>query len=274
MKIISVKAVLILFSISLFANSLFAQKYYVTVNAQYGLNMGSFWDYENHSNTIVNTTDTWEKFNSSLGKGLSTGAAFGYMFTENIGAELGISYLLGDKSEYNSNDQNQNITKNTIYSSKMLQINPSFIITAGLKKINPYAKLGLVVGSGSVLQEYNENNKGTITLQKTKNNGGLALGLNAGIGVLYSLNTKMSLFGQLNMMDMAYGPTKGEITEYTINGADQLANTLVSDKKFEYVDSYTIDASNPPSNSEPSKQIKTNYPFNNWGFNLGVKYSF
>ncbi len=196
---------------SLFATVLFAQKTYVTVNAQYGFSTGN--PLNSISITQTGTTKTTEINHGSLGNGLSAGGAFGYMFTNNIGAELGISYFSGGK--YEASYSAPNYTDSETYSSKMLQINPSLIISAGLKKINPYAKFGLVMGSGSIMYVGNGNDNGDIIVTKIKYNGGLAWGLNAGVGVLYSLNDKMSLFGQVNMTDMTYAPTKGEYTEVT-----------------------------------------------------------
>ncbi len=274
MKLIFFKTLFIMaFAIGLFANSLFAQKTYATINAQYGLSMKN--SYSSNSITTTSTTLTLENVNSSLGKGLNAGGAFGYMFTKNIGVELGVSYLLGAKREIKYNANNQ--IDNRITSSKMLQINPSLIIASSVfKKINPYAKLGLVIGSGSIFNESNVNDKGTgkITLMESKYNGGLAFGLNAGVGVLYSLTAKMSLFGQLNMMNMTYAPTKGETTKWTENGKDLLASKSVSDKEGEFVDSYVYDSSNPPSGSQPYKDLKSNYPFNSFGLSFGLKYGF
>jgi opacity protein-like surface antigen len=276
MKITCSKALLIVLAISSFTNNLFAQQAYVSINAQYGFGMKNA--YNGLIYTTTGTTDTYKKVNNSFSEGLNTGLALGYMFTKNIGAELGISYLSGNKHEYNSNDvyANPSSTYTSISSSNMLQFNPSFIITAGLKKINPYLKAGLVIGSGSILEEDNskESISGNTQSKKTTYNGGLALGLNAGAGVLYSLNDKLSLFCQLTMTDMTYAPTKGKITEWIQNGNDILSKQSIREKQFEFVDNYTQDSNSKQPDSQPQKSLKTDFPFNSLGFSLGLKYGF
>ena len=203
------KPLLMVFVISLFANNLFAQGAYVNINAGYGLSMSS-----QNLNNFYNSTDgltsrTDEQINLSLGKGLNIGGALGYMFNKNIGAELGISYLLGGDSEAKHIDMDG--TTDYTLSSKMLRINPSLVIAAGFEKINPYAKFGFVIGSGSIMYEYIDNDGTDIEIWKEKFNGGLAFGLNAGVGALYNLGEKMSFFGELNMVNLSYAPTKKEV---------------------------------------------------------------
>ena len=262
---------IMVFAISLFANNLFAQGAYVNINAGYGLSMGSqnlddFYNYTSGSNS-----STSERVNVSLGKGLNVGGAFGYMFNKNIGAELGISYLLGGKS--NATDEYTGRKIDYTLSAKMLRINPSLVIASGLDGINPYAKFGLVIGSGSIMYEYNDNYDGNIEIMKTKLNGGLAFGLNAGVGALFNLNDKMTFFGEINMVNMSYAPTKGEVTEATYNGADELPDMTTSEKETEFVDSYTSSWSNPPADSQPSKELKQKLPFGSFGINFGLRIS-
>lgn len=260
------------FAISLFAMNLFAQGTYVNINAGYGLNMGSqnidgFSNYTSGTNSV-----TYEQVNVSLGKGLNVGAAFGYMFNKNIGAELGISYLLGGKSK--AKDDYTGGTTDYTVSAKMLRINPSIVIASGFDGVNPYMKFGLVIGSGSAMYEYNDNDAGDIEITKMKVNGGLAIGLNAGVGALYNLNDKMALFGEINMINMSYAPTKGEVTEATYNGVDMLPNMTTSEKEIEFVDSYTYSYVNPPADSQPSEELKHKLPFGSFGFNFGLRIGF
>jgi hypothetical protein len=263
--------VLIAFAIGLFTNNIYAQGAYIDFNAGYGFSMSSqnieWLDFYNY--TIGNNSFTNEQVNVSLGKGFSVGGTFGYMFNKNIGAELGVSYLIGGKSKAQDNYTNGK-TDYTL-SSKMLRINPSIVISSGFNGINPYAKFGLIIGSGSIMYEYNDNDDVDIEIIKMKMNGGLALGLSSSIGVLFNLNDKMSFFGELNMINLSYAPTKGEITEATFNGTDGLPNMTTSEKEIEFVDSYTYNINNPPSDSQPRKELKHKMPFGSFGINFGLK---
>jgi hypothetical protein len=207
------------------------------------------------------------------------------MFNEHIGAELGLSYLMGGKSyskisetriypNYPSEYYNQEST----ISSKMFRMIPTLVIEAGGEKINPYAKFGLVVGFGSVLCESNYNSYDEwdgleTTSQKIQLSGGSALGLTSSIGAMYNLSEKMSLFGELNMINMSYSPTKGELTEYKENGVDKLSSMSISEKEVEYADSYDRYYFFNDS-SKPSQVLKQSLPFGSFGINVGMRASF
>lgn len=260
--------------ISCFANNLFAQGAYVNVNAGYGLNMSSqnLYYFDFYNTTSGSNSSTSEQVNVSLGKGLNLGGALGYMFNKNIGAELGISYLLGGKSK--AKDTYTWGTDDYTLSSKMLRINPSLVIASGFEKINPYAKFGLVIGFGSIMYEYKDNDDGDIEVMKMKLNGGMALGLSSGVGAMINLSDKMSFYGELNMINLSYAPTKGEITEATYNGADELPDMTTSEKEIEFVDSYTRNYNNPPADSQPSQELKQKLPFGSFGVNVGLRIHF
>jgi hypothetical protein len=260
----------------LIAGNIFAQGAYVSANIGYGfmassanLNNGDYLDFYNY--TSGSNSATYEQVNVSLGKGLNFGGTIGYMFNKNIGAELGISYLMGGKSK--AKDSYSGGTTDYTLSSKMLRINPCLVLTAGLEKINPYARFGLVIGKGSVKYEYNDNDDGDISIYKMKLDGGMALGLTAAIGATYSLNDKMSLFGELNMVNLSYAPKQGEITEATYNGIDELPNMTTSDKKIDFVDSYTEQFETNPPDSEPTQMLKYKLPYGSFGINFGVRFA-
>lgn len=269
------KMVLTVFVIILFANNLFAQGAYININAGYGLKMSSqnlyyfnFYNYRSQGDLY-----TVEQVNVSFGKGLNFGGAFGYMINKNIGVEVGISYLIGGKST--AKDVYLSGTTDYTFSAKMLRINPSFVITSGFEKVNPYAKFGLIIGSGSVMYELNDDDNGKILVMNRKFNGGTALGLSSGIGAMLNINDKISFFGELNMVNLSYAPTRGEITEVTYIDYDILEMPYLTtyDREIEFVDRYTYDTSNL-SLSQPRKELKQKLPFGSFGVNIGLKINF
>jgi hypothetical protein len=256
------------FALGLVTSNLYGQSVYVTSNLGYGISAGA----QGLSSNYTEGTNSYtiEGIYSSFGKGLTLGGAFGYMVNKNIGAELGISYLLGGKTK--STSAQNNGTSEGTFKANMLRINPTFIIASGLEGINPYAKFGMIIGSGSISIEENEyQNDGDEENTKIKLNGGLAIGYNAAVGAMYSLNSKMSLFGELTMVNMTYAPTKGELTKATFNGIDQLPTMTTRDKEMEFVESYTYDSNNPPSEDEPDQDLKQKTPFGSFGINFGLR---
>ncbi len=271
MKNLKILCFTVAFTCILSVNNLFGQGAYVNINAGYSgcmsatnLDYFAFYNYTSAPNST-----TLEQVYVSLGKGINIGGTFGYMFNENIGAELGVSYLLGSK--FTAMDEYETGTTDYTLSSKMLRINPSLVIASGLDDINPYAEFGLVIGMGSVTYEVDENYDGDKSNTVIMLDGGLALGLSAAIGANFNINDNMSFFAEINMINMSYAPTKGEYTEATYNGTDELPDWTTSEKEIEFVDSYTYFNDNPPSDSEPSQELKQVLPFGSVGLNVGLR---
>ena len=208
------------------------------------------------------------------------------MFNKHIGAELGLSYLLGGTTEGKSNFGSELHRSNNKYSmsSNMLRFIPSLVIAAGTDKVNPYAKFGVVIGAGSITINSEENytnidyttgNETTdIREQKRKMNGGVAIGINGAVGALFELSDKISIYGELNAINMSYAPTKGEVIESTFNGVDELPDMTTSQKEIKYLDKVTYDYNSQPPDSEPSQLLKQKYPFGSFGINVGVVFNF
>ena len=276
------KILLVVFVINLLsAPLLFAQGAYLNINSGYATSMSSqnLSGFENSTFEFYSNSYSMksEQINFSFGKGLNFGADFGYMFNKNLGAEIGVSYLIGGNT-ISTLTQPNNSTEITV-SSKMLRINPSLVITSGFEKINPYAKFGLILGSGYVILSSNQEISGFSGQQSNsesiKLSGGIAIGLTSGIGALYKINDKLSFFGELNMINLSYGPTKGIKTDFRIDGVDMLPSLTTRQKETEYLDSFTETSSNSnPQDSEPSKKLKQKLPFGSFGLNLGLRVNF
>jgi hypothetical protein len=234
-----------------------------------------------------------ENVKTSLGKGINFGVAAGYMFNRHVGTQLEFNYLLGGKtvfpSTYFDSDSSSNV--DYVFYANMLQFKPSLIIAAGMENINPYAKFGPLFGKGAIYREYEstsdqiikvDDGMGNITQSKTTTritekstyNGGLALGFQAAVGVSFGVSTSLSLFGELNMVNMSYSPTKGELTEKTLNGVDQLPTLRPIEIQTEFVDVLTVDLVAPTDPNVPDKEIQQTYPFGSFGINIGLRYAF
>ncbi len=218
---------------------------------------------------ISSTATKIEVVDINLGKGINFGGTVGYMFNDRLGAEIESSYLLGGETEANKKYLDGDYEKTTI-SSKMFQIKPAFVLSVGYSKINPYAKLGVILGVGKINQEYTEYN-GNLTNAEVESKGGLAFGFHGGIGLNFSLSSNLSLFSELNINNLTYAPKEGEITKYTVNGVNLLPESTVRDREIEYVDETISDGSSDPN--RPSKAPKTSFAYGTLGINIGLKYS-
>ncbi len=259
------KATFILFAMNLLGKNLSAQGSYATLNIGYGFKMSSK---EAYNVSRWNNSSTYEIVRFSLGKGKNVGCALGYMFNKTLGVEMGVSYFIGDKLETKHTDSGS-IETYCVSAIRMLRINPTFVLCTDIKKINPYAKFGFIIGSGSFVDEWNFNYSGDVTNIKFKYKGGFAFGVNASIGAIFNLADKKSVFIEVNTINMSYAPAKAEMIENTENGVDKLPTLSVKEKEWEFVDKYTTTNNEPAS--QPLKRPKTYQPFGSLGLNIGFR---
>lgn len=262
---------LIAVTLCLFADNLLAQGLYVSINAGAALKMSSSNLSGNINSTTNSVSTTQEQINVSLGQGKNFGGTLGYMFNENIGIELGVSYLSGDKS--NALETLINGSNSSSFSSSMTRFNPTFIIASGMDKINPYAKFGFIIGSGDVIGSGKMTSGTDVINFEMKMNGGQAYGVNASLGALYNLNKKIALFAEITTINLSYAPSKGVLTVFTYNGTNQLQNMTTKNKEINFVDSYTAKKVDTTPDSQPSTELKQKYPFGSIGLNIGLKYA-
>jgi len=276
------KKVALLMFISLFSIAAYSQ-FYINVGGGYNLGIATQSLFSNYEST--DNIQKIENVKTSLGKGLDFGLNLGYMFNGNIGIDLQCSYLLGDettgefKDNYTFFSSNYYDYEKISIKSQMFRVNPSIIIASGFDKLDPYAKFGVILGFGSITlnylyEEYENNQLQDKEVVKWKMDGGMAFGISSALGLMYHISDLISVYGELNLVGMSYAPKKGVMTEYTINGTDQLPGLTTDDKEIDFVDDITYDYDNPPSSAEPMKELKFYFPYSSIGLNIGVRFSF
>jgi hypothetical protein len=300
MKKVQISVLSLLLVGGLFSNKVSAQEkeeekvggFYVDVNLGYNFSSGSqkFETIDPYSINLPNVVTTEETVTKvSLGKGMRFGANVGYLFNANIGAELGVNYLLGGSTSMDKTySETINLGKiNTTFteelSASMLQFNPSILLTTGNDGFAPYAKFGVVIGvaakiNNSFLAENSEVTSNSVTYSNSSGEmeltGGIALGWSAALGAKYALNETLSLFGELNLINLTYAPTKGVITNYTENGVNQLAGATISETEVEFVDEVTSNSLSTFDINNPTDELKKYYAFSSIGIQVGLKIAF
>jgi hypothetical protein len=224
--------------------------------------------------TKSTSSNGYELKKAGIGTGLPVVVAAGYKLGENVSVELGINYFQGFNvkslgTQYYNGVAIQDAT--TKVHGTMLSIVPAVVLTIPLEKLQPYARFGIKVGVMNSLitkidgttNEYGTELKATSSVKiKEKDHGGIAFGAQAAVGTAFKLSEMLALFAELQMDGISYAPTKGKITELSVNGEDQLGQMASEDKSWDYSRSRT-DGDN--------KQDKFNIPFNNFGLVFGVK---
>ena len=207
----------------------------------------------------------------SLGKGANIGANIGYMFTKNIGAELGVNYLFGsDYTSVQKRTYGNNFTVNQSLSARMLQLSPTFVLRANYNQVNPYAKVGLLLGVGSKVT-YKETGTSSAEKSEIKQelNGGAAVGVTGAAGLDYVINDKLSLFGEVRTNGLTYSPKKGKVVSYVSNGQEIVDKLPIDAREVVFSDSYT-----EAGNDSPKNASRLALPFSSVGINVGMKFKF
>jgi len=269
-KIISHLMLVLGFSInSITGNS---QSMYASFNLGYGLGSGT----QSYTNrTVTNNSDILETINISLGKGINATGTFGYILSDNISAEIGVAYLISAKQEVFNNNLTRPRTRVEEYAGSMLKLNPTVVFSMPMQgSLQPYAKLGVVLGFGNSKYTYTNDDptNNRLDIDEWKFNGGLGIGLNSAFGVYYSLNDNMKLFAELNITSLNYAPTNGELVTSTSNGVDQLPSLDTIDKEIIFVD--PLDNNINISITNPDQALKVKLPYGSTGVNIGVTYNF
>ncbi|MBK0403604.1 outer membrane beta-barrel protein [Adhaeribacter sp. BT258] len=267
-----------------------AQSFYAKLGGGYnfGLNSGIiFKSTENtHYSDVANPANSqkYERVNLKLGQGGIFGGSLGYMFNNNVGFELGINYLAGEKttykSEVNYTSDNPSVlpysySLTNTYQSQIVLVQPSLVIATDLPKLNPYTRIGLVIANGIIKHTQSfSNSKGESEENKFKYSGGAHLGLQAAIGLNFKLNDKISIFTEGTFNNINFAPEKGMLTKSTRNGVNQLPTLNTSQKEIKYEDDPTFNFPTQQSPSEPRTEFRQRFPISSIGLQTGIKYNF
>lgn len=214
----------------------------------------------------------------ALGKGFTGVAAFGYAPSKYLSVELGISQFIGLP---NIADSVLNLpggsSAEVRVAGNMLSLLPSIVISPGFEEFNPYARVGFILGIRPTINATAEVTKAYINppdeLKAVKHfYGGVALGLNAALGVSWSVSKTISLYAEANFSSINYSPKYSEVITYEINGADQLPYMTEKEKNTEYYSKIYPEESIP--DTSPDKELRKSLPFSNASFAFGITFKF
>jgi len=229
--------------------------------------------------------------NGTLGGGFKFNVTGGYMFNNYIGAELGVNYFYGSKETIGKFTSPQLISEEKAY-IRGVDLMPAVYLTPNFKKLNPYARIGLVMtGAGKLTIDTNVTQidgggQGTdiVVNAKTEVKSKFSTGFGAAAGLTYPIGDKLSLFGEFEFRNFSIKSKSASIKEYetrAVTGGQsqlvpgqQLTDLPVSEKEFIFTDDYNLSATSPVPENEPRKIPTQFINTSGAGINIGVKYSF
>jgi hypothetical protein len=288
------------------AGTLNAQGVYLRLGVGGGIGLKQYSGYDWSDYSRIDTNYSYKIYSMGLGSGFNINFAAGYMISQYVGFEFGINEFIGftkstdysvsNSYHYTSEYYNYGYNYSDIMTNKisgmMLQIVPAVVITPGLEKVNPYARIGLILGVApsvtiksngtysysSYSQPENYYYKDTsytnTTVQKIKLSGGIAVGFTAAGGVDFNLGKNIDLYAELVYSGITYAPSKGKVTEWTENGIDQLILPTTTVKEKEWTFEKDIHYYDNLSDFSPAKLPKVSFNFSNVELNIGVKFKF
>ena len=227
----------------------------------------------------------------TLGAGFKFNVTGGYMFNKYLGAELGLNYFIGDDVLV-GRLSSPNVFSEEIASIKGFDAVPAILLTPGFEKINPYARIGMIITvSGNLdiktnVTQYNGGGQGTdiVVNAESEVTPKFSAGFLGAVGVTYPVSKKIDLFGELEFKNFSIKSKSAEITSYkttavtngqsTLVPGEQLEDLTVSESHFEFTDSYTQSTTTAPNENEPTK-VPTQYlNMGGFGVNIGIRFAF
>lgn len=196
---------------------------------------------------------------STYGKGFSFGPAIGYMFSENIGVEIGYTFFNASEIEVNSGDA---FSKNNIVvDASMRRIIPALKLTTG-NKLKPFAKFGIVLGiSPTIDVDIKKTWPGFTYTETNEFKYGKTIGIMSSIGSELALSSVTGLYLELRLINQTWAP---EIVYY---------DAMMSGQGGSVSENGSIIFMDEISSGSLTHQLKRYFSFSSLGINLGVKFN-
>ena len=257
-------------------SAIYAQKPYLELGGGYNLGSGKMNLGEVYSSS--NGIGSIQRVNGSYGEGFHIGGAIGYNINKNLAIETALNLIDGrsfKSSFYSSytNGMGLIINKYELESrSEFIQIIPSLMVHFGWSKFDPFAKVGLILGTGTVFYSYLEQDSYNDIESYYELSKGLGIGYKTSIGTFYHFNQWFSCFAEFTVLNINFSPNKGKLTSYKENGIEQIETMDVNEREVEYEDVYDFNYNANHNQDEPSKEIKQTLPFGSAGLQLGMRF--
>ena len=169
------------------------------ISQQVGINSSTAYSTTMNPDTrspIRRTTNSTENVRGSFGAGINASAAFSYTLSENIGIELGISYLSGKEystgSSYTDTQFDQLVAsyrEHETSKSRGILFTPALKFVTQQRIFTPYFLAGPVFGKINFRKELERyRQEGGVTnseFRTTKFSGGISVGLRGAVGLAH-----------------------------------------------------------------------------------------
>ncbi len=258
-------------------SAIYAQNPYISLAGGYQLGSGKMNLGENY--TSSNGIGSVQRVIGSYGEGFHISGAIGYNINKNIAVEAMVNLIDGKSFEtsfYSSHSNGSGIVISNKFElesrAEFIQFIPSLLVHFGWSKFDPFAKVGLILGTGTIFYSYREQDTYNDIESYYETSKGLGLGYKTSIGSFYHFNDWFSLFAEVSILSNNFSPTRGKLTSYKENGIELINEMSVSDREVKYQEEYDFNYTEDHNENEPSKEIKQSLPFGSAGLQLGIRF--
>jgi hypothetical protein len=241
------------------------------------------------SGTVNTTSYTNQSY--SFGSGGNAGIYIGYMFSKNIGFQLGVSDKFVSTNTSTVTSTTAGIGTSTevwTLSDGMLMFTPAVKLMSNCDgKLQIYTVTGLIIGiPGTAMYEDKGTFSGTGSSGSSDEvwqiSGGTTIGFHGALGAVFMVSDNIGIFAEIDANLQNWAPSKQIITTgtsiFTSGGVtttdNYLSTYLTSQKETDFVSSYSTSSSTVTPNGSPTQSTKEYLPFSSFGINVGVHFSF
>jgi hypothetical protein len=205
------------------------------------------------------------------------------MFSDNVGFELGTSYLIG--ASQTKLDGTEVKMGSAEAKSSGIRLAPQLVLKSGT---GLYSRVGLIIPvAGKTIATFEAMPEaislpdGTV-IMGTKDGtqefkGVFSIGVIGAIGYNYALSDKLDIFAEAEYIGLSIKSGTAELTEFSLKMPDGTEVATLSDlsysKKYtEFVDE--LKATDNTDTKKATKELRQEAPFSSIGLNIGIVMKF
>ncbi|MCK5856079.1 MAG: porin family protein [Bacteroidales bacterium] len=258
----------LLLIIALFVATTMSAQFYAGLGLGYGMGASK----RVNGTESAGTVET--NIYGSYGQGFNTTLKLGYMFNDNMGLELGVSYLFGAAQTKDDSEHYFESAK-----SNGLRLMPQLVYKLDNGFYGRFGVIIPVMGSTVITSKDDKMmvGPGTFVVAESEmtTHGSFSIGFAGAIGYNFALNDNMNLFGELEYIGLSIKSGSAEYTKYEVGGVDQLPTMKTGQKEFTFLDEVDHSSDNTFSNpkwdpNQASVMLRQKAPFSSFGLNIGI----
>ncbi|MBL7834753.1 MAG: hypothetical protein JNK18_12410 [Cyclobacteriaceae bacterium] len=205
------------------------------------------------------------RFNIAFARPIKKGSSFSWDIENTL--ILGKKYI--SRSIYNNGVETPERTETH---SLAYQITPSLVYGFKWKTLTPYVRIGPTFSVAKLITDVRLLTTNFLEVEYSyEYKGGVGLGMKSTIGTAMQLSPKISIIGEISFLSMTYGPKKGWLTKYDVEGSSELDQFSNKDRTIKFEKEYSIDPNDPESQTINTRD---RYAMGYVSLNVGAKFTF